>query len=259
MPIFTDFFRLATKTMKILGIIPARYASTRFPGKPLADIHGKPMIRRVYEQSAMAHRLDSVVVATDDKRIAEAVRSFGGNVVMTSATHQSGTDRCREALDIVGGTFDAVVNIQGDEPFIHPSQIDQLAEMLINTNVPIATLVRRIDVAAELFNPNIVKVVQSSQGRALYFSRHPIPFQRQYETAEWIENYPYLAHVGLYAYRAEALQSIACLPPSMLEMAESLEQLRWLENGFSIGLGITEKQNIGIDTPEDLKKIANFF
>ncbi|KAF0130877.1 MAG: 3-deoxy-manno-octulosonate cytidylyltransferase (CMP-KDO synthetase) [Bacteroidetes bacterium] len=245
--------------MRFLGVIPARFASTRFPGKPLILIHGKMMIQRVYEQCLRATLLSKVVVATDDERIFQAVKSFGGNVVMTSADHQSGTDRCLEALQLMGESFDAVVNIQGDEPFIHPSQIDQLAHLIQVSDADIATLAKAIDADEDLFNSNIVKLVTSVQGKALYFSRHAIPFQRSNAQECWQLHHNYLKHIGLYAYRSDVLAKIAALPVSSLEKAESLEQLRWLENGFSIGVGITEIQNFGIDTPEDLKKIPNFF
>lgn len=245
--------------MNILGVIPARFASSRFPGKPLADIKGKPMIQRVYERCQQARSLNKIVVATDDIRIFEAVLSFGGEAVMTSADHQSGTDRCREALQKQPGVFDAVVNIQGDEPAIHPEQIDQLADMLQQQRFEIATLAHPVSAETELFNPNVVKVVCSEQGKALYFSRSPIPFLRGAAEAEWLKNFHYLRHVGMYAYLAPVLEQIAELSLSPLEKAESLEQLRWLENGYNIGVGITYQLNVGVDTPEDLEKIWNFF
>jgi len=245
--------------MNILGVIPARFASSRFPGKPLADIKGKPMIQRVYAQCQQAHSLNKIVVATDDLRIFEAVLAFGGEAVMTSADHQSGTDRCREALQKQNSVFDAVVNIQGDEPAIHPEQIDQLAELLQKQKFDIATLAHPVSDETELFNPNVVKVVCSEQGKALYFSRSPIPYVRGAAEADWLKHFHYLRHVGMYAYLTPVLEQIAGLALSPLEKAESLEQLRWLENGYNIGVGITYQLNVGVDTPEDLEKIRNFF
>jgi 3-deoxy-manno-octulosonate cytidylyltransferase (CMP-KDO synthetase) len=245
--------------MRILGVIPARYASSRFPGKPLILIQGKSMIQRVYEQCLQATQLSNVVVATDDERIFQEVKKFGGDVVMTSEKHQSGTDRCLEALQLKGEPFDAVVNIQGDEPFIHPSQIDQLAILIQSVDNDIATLAKIIDSNEDLFNSNVVKVVTTVKGKAIYFSRHAIPFHRSSDNDDWQLHHNYMKHIGLYAYRTPILEKIAVLPVSSLEKAESLEQLRWLENGFSIAVGITDKQNFGIDSPEDLKKIPNFF
>lgn len=245
--------------MRVLGVIPARFASTRFPGKPLIDLGGKTMIQRVYDQCLKATQLSRVVVATDDERILSAVHAFGGNAVMTAETHQSGTDRCMEALQLQSETFDAVVNIQGDEPFIRPEQIDQLVGLLQQHDAGIATLGHRMTDAEELLNANVVKLVCASDGRALYFSRQAIPYQRSVVAEQWIESYPYLRHIGLYAYRAEVLKQICALPVSSLEKAESLEQLRWLENGFHIAVGVTPFQNVGIDTPGDLEKIRNFF
>lgn len=239
----------------ILGIIPARFASTRFPGKPLVDIGGKSMIQRVYEQVGKSGRVGERVVATDDVRIFEHVRSFGGQVVMTRADHPSGTDRCAE----VARQFpqaDFVLNIQGDEPFILPEQIDLLANTLVaSEKFSIATLARRIDAAEQLFNQNVVKVVFSEKNGALYFSRQSLPFVRGSEPEIWLEKQAFFKHIGLYGFRREALFDVAALPPSPLELAESLEQLRWLENGFRIAVGITELETIGIDVPDDLLKI----
>lgn len=241
--------------MKVLGIIPARYASTRFPGKPLALIGGKPMIQRTCER-ALEASLDAVVVATDDLRIYDAVRGMGFRVVMTREDHRSGTDRCREALDLMDDRFDAVVNIQGDEPFIDPRQIDQLAETIRSGKVALATLARRITDPLELENPNAVKVVFDLQGDALYFSRHPIPFVRGVERTQWLEHAEYYRHIGLYAYTSDTLRHIAALPPGRLEQNESLEQLRWLENGLRIRVAVTElDSSYSIDTPEDLMSI----
>ncbi len=246
--------------MKFLGIIPARYASTRFPGKPLADMAGKPMIQRVYEQ--VEGTLDAVCVATDDARIEEAVKAFGGQVVMTSDKHRSGTDRCYEAYTLVGQGYDVVVNIQGDEPFIHPKQIETLKACFREPDVQIATLVKPFrpddDFETALFNANTPKVVLNKRHEALYFSRSIIPYMRGKHYSEWLPNHTYYKHIGLYAYRAATLREITALPQSPLELAESLEQLRWLENGYKIKVGITEQETIGIDTPADLEKALAF-
>lgn len=246
--------------MKFIGIIPARYASTRFPGKPLADMDGKPMIQRVYEQ--VQGELDAVWVATDDERIEQAVRDFGGHVVMTSDRHRSGTDRCYEAYTKVGAEYDIVVNIQGDEPFIQPGQIRTLKDCFTDPTVEIATLVKPFnpedDFETVLFNPNSPKVVLNKNREAMYFSRSVIPYVRGKQYTEWLSAHTYYKHIGLYAYRAETLAAITRLEPSSLERAESLEQLRWLENGYRIKAGITEQETIGIDTPEDMRKALAF-
>jgi len=239
----------------ILGIIPARYASTRFPGKPLVIIDGKPMIQRVYEQ-ALKSELDAVVVATDDVRIADAVRSFGGNVVMTSENHPSGTDRCAEALENFKGDWKAVVNIQGDEPYIQPSQINAVASLL-KSGAPIATLVKKIDNVEELTNINSPKVVISSNGNALYFSRQPIPFQKGVDINDWLNHGTYYKHIGIYGYQSIVLPQLTLLKQGILEMAESLEQLRWLENGYSIMTAETTENTVAIDTPEDLLRLKS--
>jgi 3-deoxy-manno-octulosonate cytidylyltransferase (CMP-KDO synthetase) len=241
--------------MQYLGIIPARYASTRFPGKPLADMNGKPMIQRVYEQ--VVDSVDAICVATDDERIRKAVEAFGGNVVMTSPNHQSGTDRCCEAMTLFKGRFDVVINIQGDEPFIHPSQIQAIKSCFQDPNTQIATLVkpfRASDGQEALFNPNSPKVVLDPAGFALFFSRSVIPYCRGKNANEWLDHHTYYKHIGIYAYRSEVLEAINRLAPSVLEKTESLEQLRWLENGYRIKTEITETETIGIDTPEDLKQ-----
>jgi len=248
--------------MKIVGIIPARFASTRFPGKPLALIGGISMIQRVYEQCLKSESLNNVIVATDDDRIADHVRSFNGKVVMTSTEHRSGTDRCNEALNHLltedpENSYDVVVNIQGDEPFIDPLQINAVASCFLDPQVDIATLTRKIDTSEELFNPNAVKVVRGINKHALYFSRSPIPFIRGVEQNEWINHGSFLKHLGLYAYRTGVLKAIASLPTGSLENFESLEQLRWLENGYCISVELTEKEGISIDTPEDLTKLIN--
>ncbi|MDQ1772247.1 3-deoxy-manno-octulosonate cytidylyltransferase [Labilibaculum sp. A4] len=243
--------------MKFLGIIPARYASTRFPGKPLADINGKPMIQKVYEQALKA--LDHVYVATDDKRIEEAVKSFGGKIIMTSPNHQSGTDRIAEAANIISQNlkldFDVVINIQGDEPFIQPEQINSLKSCFNNPATEIATLIKSITNTAEIFDPNKVKVVTAKDNRALYFSRSPIPFVRGEDQDKWLSQNTFYKHIGMYAYRFDALMKVTKLEQSKLELSESLEQLRWLENGYWIQTEITEHESIGIDTPEDLLRV----
>ena len=245
--------------MKFLGIIPARYASTRFPAKPLAMLGGKTVIQRVYEQ--VAGVLDDAYVATDDERIEAAVKSFGGKVVMTSVHHKSGTDRCYEAYTKIGGDFDVVVNIQGDEPFIQPSQLEALTACFDDTTTQIATLVKPFtaDNGFEaLENVNSPKVVLNKNMNALYFSRSIIPYQRNAEKEDWLKNHTYYKHIGLYAYRVEVLKEITSLPQSSLELAESLEQLRWIENGYLIKAGITNVETIGIDTPQDLERAEQF-
>ena len=238
------------------GIIPARYASSRFPGKPLAIIGDKPMIQRVYEQACKA--LDLVYVATDDIRIFDAILNFGGKAIMTSPDHRSGTDRCQEAVTrIIRETccqIDVVINIQGDEPFIKPEQINLLKECFNSKNVEIATLVRRTEPGEDIFNPSQPKVILNSEGDAIYFSRAAIPFIREVEKSDWSLKHVYYKHIGLYAYRTKTLNKITKLAQSSLEITESLEQNRWIENGFRIRTAITLWENIGIDTPEDLEK-----
>ena len=243
------------KGLTFIGIIPARYASTRFPGKPLAMLGGMTMIERVYRQVSLV--LDRVVVATDDDRIMEAVEAFGGHAVMTSAEHRSGTDRCQEAFLKAGGGEDVIINIQGDEPFIQPDQLQAIKACFDDEGTDIATLVRPFDSSrpySELENPNTPKVVLDSQMRARYFSRSVIPFVRGKDPEEWPAATQYYTHVGMYAYRAAVLAAITRLPQSPLELAESLEQLRWLENGYTIRAGVTATATIGIDTPEDLER-----
>lgn len=245
--------------MKYLAIIPARYASTRFPAKPLAMLGGKPMIQRVYEQ--VKEVFGDVYVATDDTRIEKAVEAFGGKVVMTSVDHNSGTDRCFEAFCKIGGVFDVVVNVQGDEPFIQPSQLQTIKQCFDDPATDIATLVKPFaagDAFEALANPNSPKVVVSTNMTALYFSRSVVPYCRNAEPSDWLKRHVYYKHIGLYAYRAEVLKAITSLPQSSLELAESLEQLRWIENGYTIKVGITEIETIGIDTPEDLEKAEHY-
>jgi 3-deoxy-manno-octulosonate cytidylyltransferase (CMP-KDO synthetase) len=245
------------KNEDILGIIPARYGSTRFPGKPLADIGGKPMIQRVYEQTRKV--LNHVVVATDDDRIANAVKDFGGEAVMTSADHQSGTDRCAEALNLAEKNhqkaYKVVVNIQGDEPFVQPEQIDKLTSCFHNADTEIATLVKPLKNKVELFDPNKPKVVLNASSQALYFSRSPIPYIRNTPEEEWHTRHQFLIHIGLYAYRSDVLREITLLPSTALEKAESLEQLRWLENGYVIATRKTEFESWSIDTPMDIDEL----
>jgi 3-deoxy-manno-octulosonate cytidylyltransferase (CMP-KDO synthetase) len=220
-------------------------------------IKGKTMIQRVWEQ-AWKSKLDAVVVATDDMRIADEVLKFGGQYVLTDPNHRSGTDRCREALYMVEGQYDAVVNIQGDEPFIDPAQINQVIELIGRDDTQLASLAKRIEDEDELFSPNVVKVVMDKQGNALYFSRNPIPFMRNLDRDKWLQKGEYYKHIGLYAYRTDVLRRITSLPQGDLERAEALEQLRWLENGYKIKVGITHVETIGIDTPEDLQRAEVF-
>ena len=246
---------------RILGIIPARYGSTRFPGKPLADINGKSMIVRVCEQSKLSGVLNDVVVATDDVRILEHVRAAGFEAVMTSELHRSGTDRCLEALDICrqekSRDYEFVINIQGDEPFLAPENIREVAGLLTNKNAGIASLVKKITNPEEIENPNVVKAVFGNDLMALYFSRAPIPYLRGMDVSTWASQNAHFKHIGIYGYSAMVLREICSLPPGRLEQSESLEQLRWLEAGYRIHLALTELENISIDTPEDLRKITN--
>ncbi len=240
------------KRMNFIGIIPARYASTRFPGKPLAMLGGKPVIQRVYEQVSTV--ISDVYVATDDERIFQAVEAFGGNVVMTSDQHKSGTDRIEEAYQKIGRHFDVIVNVQGDEPFIQPSQIETVCRCFDDAATQIATLGMPFKSMEAVENPNSPKIVTDNNGYALYFSRSVIPYCRGAERSEWLNHFNYLKHIGLYAYRSEVLAEITRLPQSPLELAESLEQLRWLQNGYKIKVGLTDIETVGIDTPEDLQK-----
>ena len=245
--------------MRFVGIIPARYASQRFPGKPLAILGGKTVIQRVYEQVGKV--LDDVYVATDDDRIKNTVEGFGGKAIMTSPDHKSGTDRIEEAVEKIGGDFDVVINIQGDEPFIHESQIKELCACFDDTDTQIATLGKPFtaEMGMEaLENPNSPKIVVDNRGYAMYFSRSVIPYIRNTRREEWIGQFPYLKHIGLYAYRSEVLRQVTQLPQSSLEIAESLEQLRWLQNGYKIKVGLTDVETVGIDTPEDLQRAETY-
>lgn len=245
--------------MKVLGIIPARYASTRLPGKPLVDINGKTMIRHVYERVKQV--LDFVIVATDDVRITDEVAGFGGNWVITSENHQSGTDRCAEAVAIyekqTGENFDVVINIQGDEPFIKIEQLQQVISCFNEFGTEIATLIKRIDDFVDVFNVNKPKVVINKDKEAIYFSRSPIPYIRNFDKENWLENHTFYKHIGIYGYRKDILLKITKLKQSTLEIAESLEQNRWIENSYKIKTEITEHESISIDTFDDLSKIIN--
>ncbi|MDP1726686.1 MAG: 3-deoxy-manno-octulosonate cytidylyltransferase [Bacteroidota bacterium] len=238
----------------ILGIIPARYESTRFPGKPLIDIMGKSMIQRVYEQSLMASKLHKVLIATDDERIVKHAATFGAEVVLTHKSHPSGTDRCAEALEKAGSNYDYIINIQGDEPFINPEQINELAAVC-DGQTELATQMIQVDSHPVLFDKGEVKIVLNHKGEALFFSRMVIPFIKGIPENEWHLHHPYFRHVGMYAYRKDILQAITKLKPSLLEKAESLEQLRWLENGYKIKLVQTQFDSHCIDTPEDIEKV----
>ncbi len=246
--------------MRILGVIPARYASSRFPGKPLADICGKSMIQRVYKRVTATPVLDHVVVATDDERIVAHVNDFGGNCLLTRTDHRNGTSRCLEVVQILEQQhdyFDVVVNIQGDEPFIKPAQIEQLAVLFNDENTQIGSLINRITDTNDLWNSNVVKVVRNLNGEAIYFSRQPIPFLRDIPADDWPKKATFYRHMGLYAYRTDILKKINQLTPTFLEQSEKLEQLCWLENGYNIKLGVTDYSGIGIDSPEDLAKLIN--
>lgn len=238
--------------MEFIAIIPARYSSTRFPGKPLAMLAGKPVIQHVYEQ--VTKILPKAWVATDDDRISNAVEAFGGQAVMTRADHKSGTDRIEEAAEKIGATADVIVNIQGDEPFIQPSQIETVCRQFDDASTQIATLGKPFSSMEAVENPSSPKIVTDVNGFALYFSRSVIPFVRGIDHDKWLNHYPFLKHLGIYAYRREVLKEITKLPQSPLEKAESLEQLRWLQNGYRIRVGLTDVETVGIDTPDDLKR-----
>ena len=242
--------------MKFIGIIPARYASTRFPGKPLAVLGGKTVIQRVYEQVATV--LGEAYVATDDERIYQAVEAFGGRAVMTRSDHKSGTDRIEEAAEKIATTADVIINVQGDEPFIQKSQLETVKSLFDDPQVQIGTLGKPFESMEAVENPNSPKIVCDVRGYAMYFSRSVIPYVRGKEQTSWLEHFPYLKHIGLYAYRREVLAEITKLPQSPLELAESLEQLRWLQNGYRIKVGLTDVETVGIDTPEDLQRAEAF-
>jgi 3-deoxy-manno-octulosonate cytidylyltransferase (CMP-KDO synthetase) len=245
--------------MNFIGIIPARFQSTRFPGKPLALLGGKPIVQWVFENARKA--LEEVYVATDDERIFQAVEAFGGKAIFTSSDHQSGTDRCAEAAQELAKKMkvDVVVNIQGDEPFIRPEQIESLKACFNSPETEIATLIKPISTEAEITNINRPKVVINQQQEAMYFSRSPIPFVRGCPPADWLAQHTFYSHIGMYAYRYDILLQLTKLPVGLLEKAESLEQLRWLENGYRIKTAQTFFENIGIDTPEDLEEAKKLF
>ena len=247
--------------MNILGIIPARYASSRFPGKPLVDINGRSMILRVYDQALLSGVFREVIVATDDERIFNHVAEAGYQALMTSAAHRSGTDRCLEAAEIreqmLGKNFDHIINIQGDEPFIHPDQIRKVAAILTSSGAPIASLAKLINSREEIFNPNVVKVVFGKNMDAIYFSRSPVPYLRDVSETQWTNERAHYKHIGIYGYRSETLKSICSLPEGALEKNESLEQLRWLEHGLQVKIDITHLDSVSVDTPEDLLKFTN--
>ena len=248
-----------SSNLKFLALIPARYASTRFPAKPLAILGGKPIIQRVYER--VSAFFDAACVATDDERIFQCVESFGGKVVMTGTHHKSGTDRCYEAFCKLGGDYDVVVNVQGDEPFIAQSQLAAIKACFDDEATQIATLVKPFTAAdgwAALQNPNSPKVVVDDNNCAMYFSRSVIPYFRGMNEENWMENHTYYKHIGLYAYRSAVLKQITAMPQSPLEKVESLEQLRWLQAGLKIKVGVTNIETIGIDTPEDLQRAEDF-
>lgn len=242
--------------MKFIGIIPARYASTRFPGKPLALLGGKPVIQHVYVKVAAV--LEAAYVATDDERIYDVVKSFGGQVVMTRTDHKSGTDRIEEAIEKIGGEWDVVVNVQGDEPFVAKSQLDTICHCFDDPTTQIATLGKPFESMEAVQNPNSPKIVVDNMGFAMYFSRSVIPYVRGKEKSSWLTHYPFLKHLGIYAYRKDVLRQVTQLPQSSLEIAESLEQLRWLQNGFKIKVGTTDVETVGIDTPQDLERAEEF-
>lgn len=253
---FTIFLINFATVMKYIAIIPARYASTRFPGKPLAILGGKTVIQRVYEQ--VSTLLDEVYVATDDERIFQCVGAFGGRAVMTRADHKSGTDRIEEAATKIGTDADVIINVQGDEPFIQPSQVETLMHLFDDPQTQIGTLGKPFESIEAIENPNSPKIVVDYRGFALYFSRSVIPYIRGKERSEWLGEYPFLKHLGIYAYRREVLAEVTQLPQSSLEKAESLEQLRWLQNGYRIHVGLTDVETVGIDTPEDLQRAEAF-
>lgn len=245
--------------MKVIAIIPARYGSTRLPGKPLKIIGGKPMIQRVYEQVQSSKSIDEVCVATDDKRIEDAVNGFGGKVVMTSEDHKTGTDRCIEVLEqYPANSFDLVLNVQGDEPFVQKDQLQGIVELLNNDEAQIASLKKQITEESELFNPNSVKVVTNTNNKALLFSRQAIPYARGLDLKDWLKEYSFYKHIGIYGFKAKVLLGIKNMPTGQLEKAESLEQLRWMENGLNIYLAETTFQSPSVDTAEDLISVENF-
>jgi 3-deoxy-manno-octulosonate cytidylyltransferase (CMP-KDO synthetase) len=243
--------------MRVLGIIPSRFESSRFPGKPLIDLKGKSMIQRVYEGASSCNLINDCIVATDDQRILDHVQSFGGKVMMTSDAHRSGTDRCGEIIN-THSDYDVVINIQGDEPLVDPKQLEQIVSLFKQESTQIATLAKKIDSIDDVFNPNRIKVVLDHESNGLYFSRNPIPFCQNAEKEEWMQKNDYLRHIGIYAYKSEILKQLVDLEPTTLEKIESLEQLRWIFHGFKIKVGLTEIETPNIDTPEDVKEVLKF-
>ena len=254
--VYFRLFRIFAVNMKYIAIIPARYASTRFLGKPLAVLGGKTVIQRVYEQVSSV--LNEVYVATDDQRILACVEAFGGKAVMTRSDHKSGTDRIQEAVEKIGTDADVIINVQGDEPFIQPSQVETLMHLFDDASTQIGTLGKPFESLDGVMNPNSPKIVTDVRGFALYFSRSVIPYIRGVEPGNWFGQYPFLKHLGVYAYRREVLAEVTQLPQSSLERAESLEQLRWHQNGYRIRVGLTDVETVGIDTPEDLERAEAF-
>ncbi|MDX2301736.1 MAG: 3-deoxy-manno-octulosonate cytidylyltransferase [Microscillaceae bacterium] len=245
------------KTKKILGVIPARYDSSRLPGKALIDIGGKTMVQRVYERASLSQKLDQVIVATDDQRIYEHLLAIGGQVMMTSPNHQTGTDRCAEVAAAKGLDFEVIINIQGDEPFIAPEQIDELAVLFDDPSTEIATLAKKIDSYEELIDEKEAKVVLNDHSEALYMSRSPIPYLRGVAMAHWHEQRDFYKHIGIYGFRSKILANIPKLPQAQAELAEGLEQLRWLAH-YKIKVGITLHETFAIDTAEDLKQVKKY-
>jgi len=250
-----NFYPLASKQLTIAGIIPSRYASQRLPGKPLVTINGKSMVQRVYEQAAKSALLSEVIVATDDQRVYDHVQAFGGQVAMTSTKHTNGTERCGEVLAEQGAHWDAVINIQGDEPFIDPQQIDLVCRAFDDGFAGIATLCKKIHDPAQLDNSAVMKLIMNRQNEAMYFSRSPIPHCRGYDMKDWLNHHTYYKHIGIYGYHTSVLREIINLSPTPLEITESLEQLRWLENGYRIRVTETDKESESVDTPEDLERL----
>lgn len=241
---------------RILVVIPARYASSRFPGKPLVDIRGKTMIQRVYEQVSRVPSVHHIIVATDDPRIKSHVEALGFDVMMTSEKHESGTERCAEVVEKLSETYDIVINVQGDEPFIAPELIQEVIDGF-SENAQVVTAVKQITDIDTLHNPNVVKVVFTSDQKALYFSRQPIPFQRDSLSESWLTNVDYFKHIGIYGFRRTKLLQLVKLPVASLESAEKLEQLRWLQAGFEIRVVRTKHESVGIDSVDDLNKILH--
>ncbi len=248
--------------MNILGVIPSRFTSTRFPGKPLVDIKGKSMIQRVYENSAKVLGED-LIIATDNSLIYEEAKKIGAKAVLTSEDHKTGTDRCAEAVtkyeESSKLSYDIIINIQGDEPFIQESHLRKIISCFDNPETEIATLIKKIESREEIFNPNKPKVIINKNSFAIYFSRSPIPYLRAYEKEDWHKHGSFYKHIGLYAYKKNILKEITKLPPSALELAESLEQNRWVENGYKIKTEVTDKESVSIDTPEDLQNFLKNF